>query len=85
MFSSERECTNIIKIDTNVVNVGYLLHNLYGKVRVTFESCGKLFVFVFVKWCNNDTEFLAGLVELKGVVLNGNVKFREKFASVNMV
>ncbi len=86
VFPSEGKCTNIVEIDTSVINVEqYLLHNVLGKIRGAFESHGELFVFVLTKRHNNDAEFLAGFVKLKGVVLHGNIKFCKMFVARNVV
>ncbi len=63
MFSSKGESTNIVKVDTSVVDITYyLFHDLLGKVRDTFESHREMCVFVFAKGHDNDTKLLAWFV-----------------------
>ncbi len=78
MLPSDAKGTNIIKVDTSDVNVTYyLLHNMLGKARNTFEVHRELILFVLAKWHDNDTEFLNGFVNLKHIVLHEDVKFGE--------
>lgn len=47
-----------------------MIHDLLVKIRHVFESHLELFVFLTAKWGNNQTNFKAGLIMLKGGVMH---------------
>ncbi len=81
VFPSEREVTNVIKIDMCLQHHVIPLPDLLGKFGGTFESHRKAFVNVFTKGNDNDTMLLAWFVKFKCVVLHGNVEFGKEFVT----
>ncbi len=70
VFPSEGEGTNIIKIDTSVVNI---LKNFFRDFAGQSQG--------HILQCDNNTRLLSRFVKLKCVMLHGYVMFGKEFVS----